>query len=738
MSRVSVSRREIKLRDNKVLKFYPEDFYKVFGIPCGHRSVKGRDANINPEAIHFIKSTLQMNKTGVHSLRAAKDFLMCEINENSSKLEKDCFQIAFVIFHNYTTIDFWGAIANTEPIDQFNWCEYVLEHLFDAIKNLKRDMMANNLSTNLTGRLSSFFQHLCIHMVSANVVVVLQVFLLDNLDLGIFSKSHSVLPRISEFDPESFRRMLAMAADPVKGTTSYAHANLRDASTVCYVRHKFSASAPLSATTNRPPRRSGTPTIGHLPNTTPVMHGHAGRQLHTEVLTPTSAAPGPLHFAKYLREKYPHLVADEITMILKQHNARGIMHLTQATNTIQQALLEALNGLQMDFYTFSDKVIKSVTSCCVCYRARGFTECPESALPATSKSVRFRTPAAEKIQGQRIDLSDCEATSPLPPAGTLRKRAMDVHDSMSNSKKSSSRSYGNVLNYFKSTLMSIAQMYADLPVNTPFTVFGQCCTNLHKRKYIFQHGFATDPWVNGVVPHLPHMPTTDLIVAHFTQLPTQHLQRYCIIHDSPRLICVTGTALRKHLVRMHHLHHELVSIIMRRYSQSDQETIVLADHEYLTNISIQKQLVGNEIPYDITSCHMFFLPVQSEDGWIILMWDMTSRKIHVLDPLIRDGGPSEETKDKHELIAWKLHHALFQCLNEYYAGWPTQDGQWASKYPVVAEENFDRYVLIFSPKSTGTFIIFLLAHIIFPFFPFFSMTKQTRNWRLLQTSTTYT
>ena len=60
--------------------------------------------------------------------------------------------------------------------------------------------------------------------------------------------------------------------------------------------------------------------------------------------------------------------------------------------------------------------------------------------------------------------------------------------------------------------MSIAQMYADLPVNTPFTVFGQ-------------HGFATDPWVNGVVPHLPHMPTTDLIVAHFTQLPTQHLQR---------------------------------------------------------------------------------------------------------------------------------------------------------------------------------------------------------------------
>uniref|UniRef100_A0A8I6YWM3 Uncharacterized protein n=1 Tax=Hordeum vulgare subsp. vulgare TaxID=112509 RepID=A0A8I6YWM3_HORVV len=128
MSRVSVNRREIQLSEHKVLKFYAEDVYKVFGIPCGHRNVKGRDATINPEAVNFIKSTLQMNKTGVHSLSAVEHFLMRQIDENSSKIEKDCFQIAFVIFvmghvlvpttkHNYTTIRFWGAIANTESID---------------------------------------------------------------------------------------------------------------------------------------------------------------------------------------------------------------------------------------------------------------------------------------------------------------------------------------------------------------------------------------------------------------------------------------------------------------------------------------------------------------------------------------------------------------------------------------------------------------------------------------------
>lgn len=55
--------------------------------------------------------------------------------------EMDCFQIAFVIFvtghvlvpttkYDYATIDYCGALANTETISQFNWCEYVVECLF--------------------------------------------------------------------------------------------------------------------------------------------------------------------------------------------------------------------------------------------------------------------------------------------------------------------------------------------------------------------------------------------------------------------------------------------------------------------------------------------------------------------------------------------------------------------------------------------------------------------------------
>lgn len=72
-----------------------------------------------------------MDQSAAHSLCAAEDFLKRNKTEESSKLEKDCFQIAFVIFvmghvvalsckHDYKSIDFWGALASSEEIAQFN------------------------------------------------------------------------------------------------------------------------------------------------------------------------------------------------------------------------------------------------------------------------------------------------------------------------------------------------------------------------------------------------------------------------------------------------------------------------------------------------------------------------------------------------------------------------------------------------------------------------------------------
>jgi hypothetical protein len=91
MNKVDIERRAICITDTKVLSFWAEDIHKVFGVPCGSRDVKGRDANISRESVDFIKTSQGMDKAGAHSLRAAEEFLKRDVTEESSKLEKDCF-----------------------------------------------------------------------------------------------------------------------------------------------------------------------------------------------------------------------------------------------------------------------------------------------------------------------------------------------------------------------------------------------------------------------------------------------------------------------------------------------------------------------------------------------------------------------------------------------------------------------------------------------------------------------
>lgn len=232
--------------------------------------------------------------------------------QSSSKLEKDCFQIAFVIFvvghvlapatkHVYATIDFWGELSNTETISQFNWCEYVLDCLMEAVRRVKNDMIANNPGTNLVG---------C-HL-------FLQVFFLDNVDLGMFNKKHDVLPRISDFDQDSLRRMITMSTDIGKGATSHSNCKLRSAQDVCYARSKYPEHPPNNM---NPQTTSGDPSasIARDPDHQNVKE-HSRAAFPDQVLdvqTPLRVL-GPLDFTQYLRAHYPSLINSSV------HFQRGV------------------------------------------------------------------------------------------------------------------------------------------------------------------------------------------------------------------------------------------------------------------------------------------------------------------------------------------------------------------------------------------------------------------------------
>ncbi|VAH03644.1 unnamed protein product [Triticum turgidum subsp. durum] len=163
MSRLDGPSMSVHLNATKRLRFWPGDVHKVFGVPCGPKNILGPDGQCSETTIQFLRSVLGMPKKGNQVLKAAESNLTRPLSEHcSSNLEKDCFKMAFVIFvighllapsnkHDTSIIDYWGEIANTDRIADFDWCNYVLSDLISASQQVQSDMRNNKLKTHLQG-----------------------------------------------------------------------------------------------------------------------------------------------------------------------------------------------------------------------------------------------------------------------------------------------------------------------------------------------------------------------------------------------------------------------------------------------------------------------------------------------------------------------------------------------------------------------------------------------------------
>ena len=155
---------KLKIDEERILQIQDHDVEKVFGLPCGNRRIcLGTPEGVPSEAcIEFLRVSANLSK-GAHSLKAAEAYLLRDdINEHSSKVEIDCFKIAFVVFvvghllapstkYDYISIDFWAALNDTSQIKEFNWCRYVLEHLIRVVRKLKSDIRNRHMTLTLVG-----------------------------------------------------------------------------------------------------------------------------------------------------------------------------------------------------------------------------------------------------------------------------------------------------------------------------------------------------------------------------------------------------------------------------------------------------------------------------------------------------------------------------------------------------------------------------------------------------------
>jgi len=142
----------LAIDSNKQLYFCKEDVERVFGIPCNGKSVFSLGApskqTISRVTEIFLPGRAKENK----SVKVAQDILEKQYTEGMNSRDADAFRVAFVIYIMSTLlVDYWNALANPSIINEFDWAEYVLKRLMQAVVKVKTELSSSNKVTNVNG-----------------------------------------------------------------------------------------------------------------------------------------------------------------------------------------------------------------------------------------------------------------------------------------------------------------------------------------------------------------------------------------------------------------------------------------------------------------------------------------------------------------------------------------------------------------------------------------------------------
>ncbi|XBJ08695.1 hypothetical protein VPH35_013937 [Triticum aestivum] len=642
MRKVNARCRVIVIDNDNMIGFTTEDFHKVFGIPCGNRDVGGRDAQISQSAINFIKQSIGMDSTVAHNLKAAESFLSRDISEDSSKIEKDCFQIAFVIFvmgyliapctkHDTMTIDFWGALANPELIPQFNWCEYAMQKLMSAVVKLQNDYRSKAATVHM------FACHLFLQVRPAKLVMYTRP---DMMHQG------------------------------------------------CIDSHASSGSVKQSVP--RMPNRvdQWTPDLGVHATTAPADSLGDVRSAYHSL--------GPRDFANHLRRTcYGDPVLEELSLMLKQQNAKC---------TLSMSLLRS--RMQSDMLSFADRIVLLVRDRCRCCQARGLSKCVTlDGSSKCSDDAQAMHSRVIPMVARRLEMSDDEdmklGSSQQPNDAPVYDNPVAEERQMEEKNVVLDR----IILYARVITDTVNCLY-DIGEGEPNVVyFGTMVATLPKRKYATSASFARNPWVSGCLAQPPPIPLVDKFYNWVSGNNDFDLDSMWIEHKTPRMLRVNVVCVQQQLIGGHPLDHEVAVLAIRRFNQLDVgahavnqymlwrevlepdfSTHALAGEKVVHIKAIQLQF--SQSLHDVTACQTFFVPAILDHGWAAYMWDMIRKEIHILDPLCAQIVGAEQRHTTHHEVVSQIHSVLFSCLNEFFAKWHCTPDRWNRKFPNITREVF--------------------------------------------------
>lgn len=154
MSRVDELSQSLHIVDGTRIHFTKDDIATVFGIPSTGWSILPKTAkhysgNVTPQL-----AAADINVKQLCSIKAAQSIAARDHDGPMSLSEQDEFKAAFVVFvmstllapcgkHDRVSDDYMHVIVQPGQINSYDWAEYVMRRLLEAVSKLKADLASN-------------------------------------------------------------------------------------------------------------------------------------------------------------------------------------------------------------------------------------------------------------------------------------------------------------------------------------------------------------------------------------------------------------------------------------------------------------------------------------------------------------------------------------------------------------------------------------------------------------------
>lgn len=162
MTRVDPRSQSLVIDDSRRIRFSKEDVFRIFGIPCSGRSVYCNGIPSKEVISKVMTYYLGTDVREQRSIKAAQEVIERQYPQGMSLEEQNAFKAAFVIYvmstllspgakYDYVSIDYWNTLAEPSDIGRFDWADYVIRRLFDAVVKIKSDINGSVKVPSITG-----------------------------------------------------------------------------------------------------------------------------------------------------------------------------------------------------------------------------------------------------------------------------------------------------------------------------------------------------------------------------------------------------------------------------------------------------------------------------------------------------------------------------------------------------------------------------------------------------------